>query len=557
MPTKVTISDTYHPQVVGAAYLVKGLFYRLRIKEIIDELLPYQPDIATTYGTLAQVVIANRMTLQARPLYKLGEWAAQQGLDRVFGVTADMLDDDRLGAMLDQLAAYQVDIWARIMTEAQRRFTLDLEWLHEDTTSVYFEGAYTDENDEPLPGGERIPRLVEGYNKDGQRNKVQMVLSLMVSHRVPLYYRTWDGNQTDDGVYLADWTDVRRLLLAPENAVLVGDRKLCNLDTLLSLCREGQQFLGAHPWTDTAQAVWQSVGGQLQQGQLSWQPAAYVSRQDARKPAITRPTYRVCEVPHELPDEQTAKTYTVRWVFCWSSEKAARDVQQRAKAIQAAETTLRRLVPLLGKYKNKRRTIIDARIIQALDKAKALPYLTYQLQGTDQDQAWQLTWDVDPTAIAAATHRDGIVLLCTNVPASRLSAAEVMAKYKEQAQVEQVIDFIKSPVQIRPMWLHQPRRLAGLTLLVMLAVLTAMLLESQVRRWIAKTGRPLKDVRPEKRGDAYPTATALLQAFAGYAVVVIQGRRGREELHLPTLSPLQQSIWDILGLPTLQTLAEG
>jgi transposase len=247
----------------------------------------------------------------------------------------------------------------------------------------------------------------------------------------------------------------------------------------------------------------------------------------------------VCEVPHPLTEESTGKTFTVRWVFCWSSAKAARGAQQRAKAIQAGETALRRVAGLLGKYTYKQRASIEARVIQALDKAKALPYLTYPLRGTDEDQAWQLTWDVDPVRVAEAMHRDGIVLLCTNVPATRLTAAAVISKYKEQVQVEQVIDFIKSPIQIRPMWLHQPRRLAGLTLLVMIAVLTAALLEALVRRWIANSGRPLKDLRPEKRGDAYPTAIALLEAFAAYAVVVIQGRRGREELHLPTLSSLQ------------------
>lgn len=557
MPAKVTISDAYQPMAVGAAYLVKGLLYRLRVKEIIDEVVPYQPDIDTTYGTLAQVVIANRMTLQTCPLYHLGAWAAQHGLDRVFGVTAEMLDDDRLGAMLDHLAMHQVEIWAGVLREAQRRFKLELEWLHEDTTSVYFEGAYTDEAGVPLEGGERIPRLVEGYNKDGQREKVQMVLSLMVSERVPLYYQPWDGNQTDDGVYVADQRDLRRLLLAPENAVIVGDRKLCNQATMLTFCRDGQQFLGAHPWTDTAQAVWRTVAAQLQQGPLVWAPAPYVSRQDARQAPEHRPTYRVCEVARELTDETTGQTYPLRWIFSWSSEKAEHDAQQRAKALQAGEAALRRVAGLLGKYQNKRRTIIEARLAQALEKAKALPYLTYSLRGTDEDQAWQLTWDVDSAAVAEAAQRDGVALLCTNVPAARLSAPEVMCKYKEQVQVEQVIDFIKSPVQIRPMWLHQPKRLAGLTLLIMLAVLTAALLEHQVRHWIAKTGRVLKDIRPEKRGDAHPTAKALLQAFAAYAVVVVQGRRGREELHVPTLNPLQQTIWNILELPALQTLAEG
>jgi len=73
--------------------------------------------------------------------------------------------------------------------------------------------------------------------------------------------------------------------------------------------------------------------------------------------------------------------------------------------------------------------------------------------------------------------KNGVVLLCTNVPMERLSPGEVMKKYKEQVSVEQTFDFFKSPVQIRPLWLHSPRRLAGLTLLIMLAVLIATLHE--------------------------------------------------------------------------------
>ena len=366
MPTKVTISDAYQPVVVGAAYLVKGLLYRLRVKEIMDQVLPYQPDIATTYGALAQIVIANRMTFQPAPLYKLGPWAAQHGLDRVFGVPAEALDDDRLGALMDHLGTHQVPIWLGILREAQRRFKLDWAWLHEDTTSVYFEGDYTDAQGEPLPGGERIPRLLEGYNKDGQRDKVQLVLSLITSGRVPVYYRLWDGNQTDDGVYLADMTELRRWMLAPDNAVIVGDRKLCNQATMLSFCREGQRFLGAHPWTETAQAVWRQVQPQLQARPAAWVPVPYVSRQDARKPEAARPTYRVYEVPHTLGEDATGQTYPVRWVFSWSSEKAARDAQQRAKAIQTGEAALRRLAGLLGKYRYKRRLVIEAQIAQVL-----------------------------------------------------------------------------------------------------------------------------------------------------------------------------------------------
>ena len=138
---------------------------------------------------------------------------------------------------------------------------MDLSWLHSDTTSIYFEGSYQDQEGNPKGGEEGIPRLVEGYNKDGQRHKAQFVLSLTTSGRVPVWYRPWDGNQTDDGVYLADLTDLRRNLLAPENAVLIGDCKLCNKATLLDFCRQGQQFLAAHPWTPTAKTCWRPSSG--------------------------------------------------------------------------------------------------------------------------------------------------------------------------------------------------------------------------------------------------------------------------------------------------------
>lgn len=83
-----------------------------------------------------------------------------------------------------------------------------------------------------------------------------------------------------------------------------------------------------------------------------------------------------------------------------------------------------------------------------------------------------MRWERRQSVITEDARFDGIGLLCTSVPAEQLSAGEVMIKYKEQVRVEQTIDFIKSPVHIRPMWLHSPKRIVGLTLLIMVAVET-------------------------------------------------------------------------------------
>lgn len=554
MPAQTKTTDEYRTVVVGGAYLVKGLLQRLRVVEAIDQALTHQPQTEASYGQLAQVVITNRLTFRPMPLVHLAAWAAEHGIDQVFGLEAAWLDDDRLGALLEGVAEHQVEIWSAVVKRAVERFQVALSELHGDTTSVYFEGAYEDAAGNPLGGGERVPLLVEGYNKDGQRHKAQIVLSLITSGRVPVWYTPWNGNQTDDAVYAADLRGLRQTLLVPENAVLIGDRKLCNQDTLLTFCQQRQNFLGAHPWTDAAQAVWAETYAQLASGVRHWRTVDYVSQNDARKPEAERPVYRVCEVSRALPDPKTGELYPLRWVFCHSSAKAAQDARQRQKALAAGEQALRRIASLVGKYDYTRRATIELRLEQALRKAQARAYFSYTLQGTDEAGEWVLRWRRLPKAIADAEVFDGVALLCTNVPASTWSAETVMIKYKQQVGVEQVIDFLKSPVHIRPMWLHQPKRLAGLTLLIMLAVLVAALLELQVRRWLSKQGRSLQGLRPGKRRTSLPTAEALLGAFADYALVIVRRRRGREDVHLPKLRPLQQQIWNALQLPPIAEL---
>lgn len=554
MPARTKTTDEYRTVVVGGAYLVKGLLQRLRVVEAIDQAVTHQPEIDASYGQLAQVVITNRLTFTPMPLVHLAAWAAEHGLDQVFGLEAAWLDDDRLGAMLDGLAEHQVEIWSTVLARAVERFQVELSELHGDTTSVYFEGAYEDAAGNPLGGGERVPLMVEGYNKDGQRHKAQIVLSLITSARVPVWYTPWDGNQTDEAVYLADLSGLRQTLLAPQNAVLIGDRKLCHQATLLSFCRQHQHFLGAHPWTDTAKAVWAETSAQLEAGTLPWRTVGYVSQNDARKPDAERPVYRVCEVGRDLPDPETGELHPLRWVFCHSSAKAAQDARQREKALATGEQALRRIAGLVGKYDYTRRATIELRLEQVLRKSQARPYFSYTLHGTDDAGDFGLRWRRLPKAIREAAVFDGVALLCTNVAASVWAAETVMIKYKQQVGVEQVIDFIKSPVQIRPMWLHQPKRLAGLTLLIMLAVLVAALLELQVRRWLAKQGRSLQGLRPGQRRTSLPTAEALLGAFADYALVSVRRQRGREEVHLPKLKPLQQQIWNALQLSPITAL---
>jgi transposase len=541
----------YTTVTVGIGCLLQQMLQRLEVASIIDRVLRFQPEVPTTYGTLAQVIVINRMSLDPRPLYELEEWAAQHGIDRLLDLRAEWLDDDRLGALLDGIADHQVAIWSAVLAAARQHFPLDLEELHADTTSVYFEGSYPEKDGAPKGGGVRIPQLAKGYNKDGKRHKLQMVLSLITSGHTPLWFRPWNGNQSDNGVYVPDMTELRRTLLVPDNALLIGDRKLATEPNLLAFCRQRQLFLAPHPWTERTKCAWRQTAARIAAGEATWEPVAYERRTDAGKPVEQRPAYRVLEEEHDLVDAERGERYALRWVWVWSSGQAQRDVGSREKALATGERELQRIAGLLGKYDYQRAGLIEGRIEQALRRAHAQNYFTYSLTGSEAKQDWQLSWRVRAEAVAEGARFDGVSLLVTNAPGERLDTERVLPKYKEQSGVEQTIDFIKSPVEIRPMWLHKPRRLAGLTLLIMIAVLIAGLIEEEVRRWMAQTGCLVSGLMPEGRDNAYPTARKLLRAFADYTLVIARPAAGPEVVHYPKLRPVQQQIWEILKLPPL------
>jgi transposase len=542
----------YQTIQVGTALLAHALLKELRVAGAIDAAVNYQPKVNATYGHLLQAVILNRLTFAPQPLYCLSEWAARHGIDDLLGIDAAWLDDDRLGAGLEAVADHQVEIWVAILKRARERFALPMEQSHGDTTSIYFEGDFVDDQGRPLESRQaRVPNLRIGYNKDGQRDKKQMVLSLINVGRVPIWYSPWDGNRSDDGLCWNDLKELRQHLLLPENHLLIGDRKLCSQETMIELCRQQERFLAPHPWTPMAKKTWRETYAKLSLGELRWQEFAYLSQNDARKPPDKRPRHRVCEVTYTLYDKQRKTSYKLRWLFVHSSHLAESSARQREKALTTGQAALERIASLLGKYQYQTRAFIARRIEEELRRARATGHFRYTLTGTDGKRDWRLSWERDETAIALAQSFDGVMLLCTNTPADELTPDEAFRKHKEQIGVEQTIDFIKSPIQIRPTWLHLPKRIAGLSLLVMIAVLVAMLLEFEVRRLLKEQNKQIKGLRPEGRKDPLPTAKSLLRAFSDYTLVVVRHADGAQEIHYPKFRPVPQQIWDLLNLPPL------
>jgi hypothetical protein len=132
-------STRFETQVVGALPLVAHYFALLSLGAIIDEVVPWEGDVPL--GTLTELPIANRL-LNPKALFKVGDWARKAGLTDYYGLSAEQLNDDRLGRAWERLAAHAPTVQAALVLKMIKTFKLDVSQIHFEITSVELYGAY-------------------------------------------------------------------------------------------------------------------------------------------------------------------------------------------------------------------------------------------------------------------------------------------------------------------------------------------------------------------------------------------------------------------------------
>jgi transposase len=111
-----------------------------------------------------KAAILNALGFVASPLYLFGHFFQGKPTEHLLGpgVTPDLLNDDRMGRMLDTLyAAGVTEVFLEVAREARRAFPFPVQALHVDSTSFHVHGQY-----EGL--GEEVGaiRLTYGYSRD-------------------------------------------------------------------------------------------------------------------------------------------------------------------------------------------------------------------------------------------------------------------------------------------------------------------------------------------------------------------------------------------------------
>jgi len=539
--------------LIGSHPILMHFLARMDFQRIVRSCLATSGTRILDHAQTLAILLQN-ILLSPAPLYRIAEWA--RPVDPValeLSVSEKAaLNDDRVARSLDALVSPRArSLFFQLALHIIKQFELDTRRIHQDTTTVTLSGEYR--------GSIRSPRITRGHNKDHKPHLKQLVFGLNVTAdgAVPIAHGVYSGNRTDDTIHQSNLDQLRQIL-GRTDFIYVADSKLCTRKNLAHVAGYGGQFVTVLPRTRIEDRRFREA--LRQSAPVRWR--RLWQQENVRHPDEPPITYATTA---DGP-AQTIEGYRMVWVR--SSQKALLDEQGREAALQKAEAQLLALEARLNRGRLRQRQGIRQAVDRILRTHPARQFLVVHIaQRTEvriqhlrrgrprsgdpvrriRIPIYHLELSRDKEALRAEARTDGIFPLVTNLAAGRWSKKDVFQIYKYQPYVEKRHALLKTELEVAPVYLKKPRRVAGLVHAMFLALMLDALIERTLRQSMTRAGIEALPILPEGRLTRTPTTARLLEVFSD--VCWYEFERGMETVTFPIeLTPLQKQLLGLLGM---------
>jgi transposase len=549
---------------LGPLALVQPMLDKLDLTGIIDRHLPPDPQLEFSHGNVLSLLIAARVC-EPTALSQIATWAEQTGADILWNMPADKLNDDRLGRALDAFFQQRHSIMASVTNQALRLVNGDLQRIHFDPTDLIFFGAYEDSQPRPQTPLEELlgdshmspAHIRHGYR--GKERRIQCGVSAIVDEAgaIPIFNQPLDGNRNGFTAIREHYQLLKQHLPLPNNLLLVSDRGTLSIEHVARLFRNGHHVLCSASWNDY-RAFYEQHAATLQ-----WHTASFLSIEQRRRresrSTLPLEDYKIAVVKHELTDPTNGDSIPARLIFVRSSADAKEVKKRRQDNIAAIQAGLEKIALKVSRaHPRSTPASVTKQIVRLLGKKAVAKHFHWELTPLKPEEqaaatpiargfkqpTHRLVFHFDAAAADADAAHDGLAVLLTTAPLTR-SGDELFTMFKQQNSIELLHHQWKTPLAVRPVFLHTPERVEALVCLMQIALQAYQVLERRYRQTLAAEA-PVRERRM--------TAESLLRAFKGYGLLVRHAPVGRV-IHATRLSQRQRQILTQLSLPTpAQTL---
>jgi transposase len=545
---------------IAALPILDRILTRLRLEVFLRDHLPREDSRSRVPTATALLILLKNLLISREPLYGVGEWAARY-LPQLLGLTPTQLpslNDDRVGRCLDRLFDADIpSLTLAVVTHAVREFAVDLDELHNDSTTVTLHGDYqTADHQRTLRGKLRLA-VTHGHNKDHRPDLKQLLYILTVSRdgAVPVHFRVESGNATDDRSHIDTWKVLCKLT-GRRDFLYVADCKLATAENMAHIHQGGGRFLTVLPRTRGEDA---SFRESVRQGHARWRHLH--DKLDDQGELIDR--YRI----HE-PEAITAEGYRLVWYH--SAGKAELDALTRYKRIEKATAALTELRAKLTsprtRYRDQAKVTLTVEAILRDSEAEGLLIVEIEAKTTEtyhqerrgrrgpetryvrtEATRFDLSWRIDHDRLAVEARCDGVFPLVSNL--TTMSALDLLLAYKQQPMIEKRFSQLKTDFVVAPVFLKEVSRIQALLCVYFFALLLESLLERELRRAMEREGVESLPLYPEGRACRRPTARRVIDLFEDVQRHELTERGRRAIVFTTELTRLQRKILRLLGIP--------
>jgi transposase len=545
-------------KAIAALPIINTFIERIGLRDLLARYLPSKKNLKYPHADAILLFVRN-ILLERQPLYKLSEWAARfdPHLVGLGDAKPSLLNDDRVGRSLDVLFdADRASMLTNIVLKAIDEFCIDLSQLHNDSTTVTVYGEY--KATRSTRKGKTSIALLHGFNKDYRQDLKQLLFTLTVSRdgAVPIHYKGYDGNTTDDQTHIYTWEALRRLT-GRSDFIYVADSKLCTRKQTSHISKEGGRFISVLPET-RKECSWFKEW--YRSNKVQWDEL--LRRPDHRRPESAEHIYWGYE--SAMPSDEG---YRIIWIL--SSQKQEQDAQTRQRNI---EKTIKELDTLKGKVGTrnwKTKGQIEKAVADIFAKHQSGRWFdwkmvleqieTYKQKGKGRPgknteyaknvkNSW--TFEAMPNGIKIQEDAlfDGVFPLITNIETKELSMKEVLLKYKFQPYIEKRHQQFKSAFEAAPVFLKLPHRIEALMFVYFIVLLLNALIERELRLAMEREKIHSLPLYPEQRECKYPTAIRIIDLFSDQRRHILFSGSKKVKYFYDPLSDLQAKILNLLNV---------
>jgi transposase len=546
-------------KAIASLPIINHYLERLNVAKLLRQFVSPGRANCLLQPVEALMIMLRNLIIARQPTYEVSEWGRRYepnylGLGKR---AAKALNDDRLGRALDALfLADRATMQTKLTLHAIKEFNIETRRFHNDATSVKCTGRY---HTRQSHRGKAAVIPKRGHSKDHRPDLKQIVFTLTVcaDGAVPVHFKAYDGNITDDQTHIETWNAIARLK-GDTNFTYVADCKLCTKEQMTHIAGNSGKFITVMPRSRKEDQTFREL---LRAATIEWQE--WIRKPDPRDESKEHVYYG-----YESPTP-SAEGFRIVWIK--STQKQAHDAETRQDRIQATLKSLAKLKSEIECGRSRARDQVESVVKKILAEHNSAQWFDWDICSTETilfkqighgrpgkdtkyDRFTKTRWSFNALPsyqrIKDDATDDGIFPLITNHESEEVAGIEVLKMYKYQPFLEKRHEQLKSVLDVAPAYFKLPHRIEALLFMEFLALMITALIERELRLQMTKRKIGSLPLYPEARKCKHPTTDRIITVFEPLQRHILMFHDKEVKTFHDSLSPLQFLILDLLGVST-------